>query len=163
MKPIYFFEANMRAWLVTAPRVLAARFPSFNRTISLVFMYMMFQVLALLWAFLLNAISSITLDISGLAARHAFDFSLDVSIVRAFATFYVTYSTFRVFARFGQAIGVISWESLDDFPDARQIVTNATAAWPYFILVVFIPQFAVAFALLSTPYLCSGVDTGEHM
>jgi hypothetical protein len=56
------------------------------------------QVLALLWAFLLNAASSVALDISGLAARHALDFTLDVSLVRAFATFYVVYGTFRVSA-----------------------------------------------------------------
>lgn len=38
---------------------------------------------------------SVTLDISGLAAKHAFDFSLNMSIVHGFATFYVTYSTIR--------------------------------------------------------------------
>lgn len=38
LKPIYLFETSVRAWLVTTPRVLAKRFPSFNRTISLVFM-----------------------------------------------------------------------------------------------------------------------------
>jgi hypothetical protein len=54
------------------------------------------QVLALLWAFLLNAASSIALDVSGLAARHALEFAVDVSLVRAFATFYVVYGTFRV-------------------------------------------------------------------
>lgn len=38
---------------------------------------------------------SVTLDISGLAAKHAFDFSLNRSIAHGFATFYVTYSTIR--------------------------------------------------------------------
>lgn len=38
IKPIYLFEASVRTWLVTTPRVLANRFPSFNRTISLLFM-----------------------------------------------------------------------------------------------------------------------------
>lgn len=37
-KPIYLFEATVRTWLVHAPRVLSKRFPSFNRTISLLFM-----------------------------------------------------------------------------------------------------------------------------
>ncbi|CAB1117106.1 unnamed protein product [Ectocarpus sp. CCAP 1310/34] len=95
IKPIYLFESTIRTWLVHAPRVLSKRFPSFNRTISLLFMYMMFQVLAILGAFLLNAICSVTLDISGLAAKHAFDFSLNRSIAHGFATFYVTYSTIR--------------------------------------------------------------------
>lgn len=38
IKPIYLFETSIRTWLVTTPRVLANRFPSFNRTISLLFM-----------------------------------------------------------------------------------------------------------------------------
>lgn len=38
IKPIYLFEIGVRAWLVTTPRVLAKRVPSFNRTISLIFM-----------------------------------------------------------------------------------------------------------------------------
>lgn len=37
-KPIYLFEATVRTWVVHAPRVLSKRFPSFNRTISLLFM-----------------------------------------------------------------------------------------------------------------------------
>jgi hypothetical protein len=133
IKPLYLFEASMRAWLVTGPRWVSQLLPSIHRVIGLGFMYMMLQVsiiltsshlcqyitfvhmqscsisltrgpltrlreqvLALLWAFLLNAASSVALDISGLAARHALDFTLDVSLVRAFATFYVVYGTFRV-------------------------------------------------------------------
>lgn len=38
-KPIYLFETSIRTWLVTTPKVLAKRFPSFNRTISLLFMW----------------------------------------------------------------------------------------------------------------------------
>eukprot|EP00953_Heterococcus_sp_UTEX-ZZ885_P016305 9170-Heterococcus_DN1.PRE.5 len=95
IKPLYLFEASMRAWLVTGPRLVSQLLPSIHRVIGLGFMYMMLQVLALLWAFLLNAASSVALDISGLAARHALDFTLDVSLVRAFATFYVVYGTFR--------------------------------------------------------------------
>ncbi|CAM9261345.1 unnamed protein product [Ascophyllum nodosum] len=161
LKPIYLFETTVRTWLVTTPRVLAKRFPAFNRTTSLLFMYMMFQVLALLGAFLLNAICSVTLDITGLATRHAFDFSITLSIVHGFATFYVTYSTIRVFVRFGQAVGVIAWESLDDFPDARKIVANATASWPMFISVVFIPQCLIALSLVGTPWLCAGVPAPD--
>lgn len=37
-KPIYLFEATVRTWLVHTPRVLSKRIPSFNRTISLLFM-----------------------------------------------------------------------------------------------------------------------------
>jgi hypothetical protein len=69
-------------------------------------------VLALLWAFLLNAASSVALDISGLAARHALDFTLDVSLVRAFATFYVVYGTFRVSAESYAFIRVASSKPL---------------------------------------------------
>ncbi|CAM9719523.1 unnamed protein product, partial [Ectocarpus sp. 4 AP-2014] len=163
IKPIYLFESTIRTWLVHAPRVLSKRFPSFNRTISLLFMYMMFQVLAILGAFLLNAICSVTLDISGLAAKHAFDFSLNRSIAHGFATFYVTYSTIRVFVRFGQAIGVIAWESLDDFPDARKIVNHATSQWPMFIFIVFIPQCLTALSLVGTPWLCKGVAVPERV
>ncbi|CAM9263196.1 unnamed protein product [Ectocarpus sp. 6 AP-2014] len=163
IKPIYLFESTIRTWLVHAPRVLSKRFPSFNRTISLLFMYMMFQVLAILGAFLLNAICSVTLDISGLAAKHAFDFSLNRSIAHGFATFYVTYSTIRVFVRFGQAIGVIAWESLDDFPDARKIVNHATSQWPMFIFIVFIPQCLMALSLVGTPWLCKGVAVPERV
>ncbi|KAG5181814.1 hypothetical protein JKP88DRAFT_245974 [Tribonema minus] len=91
----------------------------------------MHTVLALLWAFLLNAASSVALDVSGLAARHALDFSLYVSLVRAFATFYVVYGTFRVFARFGSNIGLIAWESLDDFPHAcRTPLLYLTSEYP---------------------------------
>ncbi|CAN0489126.1 unnamed protein product, partial [Ectocarpus sp. 12 AP-2014] len=124
---------------------------------------MMFQVLAILGAFLLNAICSVTLDISGLAAKHAFDFSLNRSIAHGFATFYVTYSTIRVFVRFGQAIGVIAWESLDDFPDARKIVNHATSQWPMFIFIVFIPQCLTALSLVGTPWLCKGVAVPERV
>lgn len=67
----------------------------------------------------------------------------------------------RVFVRFGQAIGVIAWESLDDFPDARKIVNKATTTWPFFIFIVFIPQCMLAFSLLGTPYLCKGVGVRE--
>ncbi|CAM9791431.1 unnamed protein product, partial [Phaeothamnion confervicola] len=123
VKPLYAFEAGMRAFLVGAPRLLAKHFPSFPRVTSLVFMYMMLQVLALLWAFLLNAASSVTLDVSSLAARHALDFSFHFTdIAGAFASFLSTYYTFRVLSRFGRAVGVIAWESLDDFPDARRVV-----------------------------------------
>ncbi|CAM9616140.1 unnamed protein product, partial [Ectocarpus sp. 8 AP-2014] len=106
---------------------------------------------------------SVTLDISGLAAKHAFDFSLNRSIAHGFATFYVTYSTIRVFVRFGQAIGVIAWESLDDFPDARKIVNHATSQWPMFIFIVFIPQCLMALSLVGTPWLCKGVAVPERV
>eukprot|EP00953_Heterococcus_sp_UTEX-ZZ885_P016310 9171-Heterococcus_DN1.PRE.5 len=156
IKPLYLFEASMRAWLVTGPRWVSQLLPSIHRVIGLGFMYMMLQVLALLWAFLLNAASSVALDISGLAARHALDFTLDVSLVRAFATFYVVYGTFRVFARFGGAVGLIAWESLDDFPHACRVATDAAETWPYFISVAFLPQFCLATLLLITPTLCDG-------
>lgn len=67
----------------------------------------------------------------------------------------------RVFLQFGQAMGVIAWESLDDFPDARKIVYNATTTWPFFIFIVFIPQCMLAFSLLGTPYFCEGVTIRE--
>lgn len=63
--------------------------------------------------------------------------------------------------RFGQAIGVIAWESLDDFPDARKIVKNATTTWPMFISIVFLPQCMMALSLVGTPWLCAGVDARE--
>lgn len=66
-----------------------------------------------------------------------------------------------MFVRFGQAIGVIAWESLDDFPDARKIVNHATSQWPMFIFIVFIPQCLMALSLVGTPWLCKGVAVRE--
>ena len=37
-KPIYLFEVTVRTAVVQAPRLLSERFPSFSRTISLLFM-----------------------------------------------------------------------------------------------------------------------------
>ncbi|CAM9830696.1 unnamed protein product, partial [Hapterophycus canaliculatus] len=68
-----------------------------------------------------------------------------------------------VFVRFGQAIGVIAWESLDDFPNARKIVNHATSQWPMFIFVVFVPQCLMALSLVGTPWLCEGVTAPESV
>ncbi|CAM9609523.1 unnamed protein product, partial [Chrysoparadoxa australica] len=140
----------------------ARHFPGWNRFVGLVFMYMMFQVLALLWAFLLNAYSSVTLDISGLAAQHSFNFAaLNLSHIGAFATFYCGYSTFRVFAHFGSAIASMAWESLDDFPHICRVSEAASAQWPYMISVIFLPQFFLAASLVFTPYLCAGLEEDQ--
>ncbi len=51
------------------------------------------------------------------------------SIVKAFSTFYVVYSTFRIFAGFGSAVGFTAWESLDDFPQGRSLTVKAVRRW----------------------------------
>ncbi len=53
----------------------------------------------------------------------------DTSVVKAFSTFYVVYSTFRVFAGFGSAVGFTAWESLDDFPQVRSSAVKAVSRW----------------------------------
>ncbi len=95
--------------------------------------------MGLLWAFLLNAALALSIEASSLGTRIL---SLnrntdtadgggeeDIGIVKAFSTFYVVYSTFRVFTIFGSTVGIIAWESLDDFPKARLYAVKATRQW----------------------------------
>ncbi len=53
----------------------------------------------------------------------------DVGVVKAFSTLYVVYSIFRVIAQFGSAVGMVAWESLDDFPQVRRHAVIATGRW----------------------------------
>lgn len=166
-KPLYLFEHCLRAVMVHLPRLLNESLP-FNRCTTLIFMYTILQVMALLWAFLLSAAFTVVMELSALGAKRALggegDGSLastsfeDVSMAQAFATFYVVYSTFRVFARFGKALGVIAWESVDDFPQVRKVTAGAAEAWPHFIELVFLPHVVLAVVLLATPPLCASVE-----
>ncbi len=90
----------------------------------------------MLWAFMLSAALALSIEASSWGARLLSlirstdtDVVEDVGLIKAFSTFYVVYSTFRVIAEFGSAVGTVAWESLDNFPQVRSHAVKATSRW----------------------------------
>jgi len=181
--PLYTLEAALRFFLVRWPRLLMRtgkrkevqsvpkdadsacnKFDlegsSFlinfhlHRLVSLIFMYLMLQVLGLLWAFLLNAGCILMLDLATIAMD--WDSWHQLALMSGLSTFYVTYCIFRVSIQFGNDIGLIAWQSLDDFPRAQHVVARAADRWPMLLILLFLPQSIAAFLLVVTPPVCEG-------
>lgn len=156
IKPLYLFERTARAWLVKGPRKLFRAVPLSHRILNVGFAYVLFQVLGLLWAFLINAASSLALDTTGLFVSHAFGLGGEwPTLTTAAATLYTVYSTFRVFARLAGAVNTLAQESLDNFPSVVKLVRHGpNFSWTHSILVLFIPQFLLVASLLVAPRMC---------
>mmetsp|Transcript_6083 Transcript_6083/g.23673 ORF Transcript_6083/g.23673 Transcript_6083/m.23673 type:complete len:142 (+) Transcript_6083:159-584(+) len=105
--------------------------------VSLTFMYTMFHVLAVVWAFLVNAGVTVALELSSLLLSGQNLLELDQP--KAFATFYFFYATFRTVTKFGAVVAAVAWESFDD-KQARKVVDILYDRGDYILPLLLLPQ-----------------------
>ena len=137
--------------------------------LSLLYMYIMLQVVGLLWAFVTNAAVSLGLMMAREISNTATDFfvdDLEGSTMRKreiLATFYVIYSTFRVVMRFLNGCVTTVWQSLNDFPKARrQIHAFAGAKVTLIFIATFVPIVVMSLSLIITGSVCGrSADDGK--
>jgi hypothetical protein len=133
-----------------------------TRVLSLIYVYIVLQVVGLVWAIVANATVSLGLIVAKEFGPNAgvSNFFSDIGRAEILATFYVVYSTFRVVLRFLNACIETVWDSVNDFPNCRTAIQLFSADRSFLILfATFFPVALLAVSIIVTGWVChtSGV------
>ena len=92
--------------------------------LSMLYLYIILQLVGLLWAFVTNAAVSLGLMVAKEIGSGNLSVLVWIRKREMVATFYVIYSTFRVVMQFLNCCVSTVWQSLNDFPKARRQITG---------------------------------------
>ena len=173
----YALEFVGRLALVNVPLFLLGKSPELDRISSCVMAYLIFQVVALCWAFLVNAAFALAcrvpfflppLDLviessmSNLTQSSGTSNSTDwnsllsspSTSVQLIAAFYVSYASIRVVVNFAQSLFYVALESIKDFPEASAELSKGGIFTLQLFPIVFIPALVLEIGLISADTLC---------
>ena len=118
-------ERCCRFCVEDAPRCALALFPGIGRGVSLLFMYVCFQSLAICWCFSLHAFSNLAQLGVGLLSHISpasnGGFMQRFVHFRGFITFYSLYASARCVYIFTRSLWILGWESVAGFPAASSL------------------------------------------
>jgi hypothetical protein len=162
------FEFVSRVILVNIPSYILAKSPELDRLSSIIFAYLLFQLVGFAWAFLINASFALAAEITAFLPSFAavnkdyinsysdtiLKSSLSYSSTELVAAFYVAYASIRVVIGFAQSVFHIALESIKDFPDASRILSNGGLSTLKLTPIIFIPSLILQLSLISADYIC---------
>ena len=149
-----------RFLLVNIPSYLLASSPEFDRVCSVIQAYLLLQVVALCWAFLVNSALALASEWAAfLPISSNVNGSNTIHLVLAF---YVSYASFRVVISFAQSVSHSALESMKDFPEAARVLSSAGKFTLYLSPIIFIPTFLLEFGLIYSDKLCN-INKNEYL
>ena len=129
--------------------------------LSMLYLYIILQLVGLLWAFVTNAAVSLGLMVAKEVGSADLSELSNVRKREMLATFYVFYSTFRVVMQFLNSCVSTVWQSLNDFPRARRQISGFAAKKATLILVAtYTPIIMISAALIIVGAVCDKDDAG---
>lgn len=162
------FEFVTRVILVNIPSYILAKSPELDRLSSIIFAYLLFQLVGFAWAFLINASFALAAEITAFLPSFSLigkDYinsysdtilksSLSYSSTELVAAFYIAYASIRVVIGFAQSVFHIALESIKDFPDVSRILSNGGLSTLKLTPIIFIPSLVLQLSLISADYIC---------
>mmetsp|Transcript_9797 Transcript_9797/g.19895 ORF Transcript_9797/g.19895 Transcript_9797/m.19895 type:complete len:630 (-) Transcript_9797:55-1944(-) len=132
--------------------------------LSMVYLYIILQLVGLLWAFVTNAAVSLGLMVAKEIGSGNLSALVWIRKREMVATFYVIYSTFRVVMQFVNCCVSTVWQSLNDFPKARRQITGFAAEKATLILVAtFTPIVLISIGLIVVGAVCDEEGLGAKL
>eukprot|EP01134_Creolimax_fragrantissima_P007952 CFRG7952T1 len=135
---------------VTFQEYLLITFPVLNRIVSWICLSFSLQVLGVLWAFNINAISNLALMAGAVVARADIG---NISATQLLATAYVIYATLSVLITFGKFTWHTGLAGLKHFPRQRQMILLDRGSQSVMLCTLFI-ILAGLVTLIAVPRLC---------
>eukprot|EP00520_Triparma_pacifica_P000869 CAMPEP_0118648814 /NCGR_PEP_ID=MMETSP0785-20121206/9366_1 /TAXON_ID=91992 /ORGANISM="Bolidomonas pacifica, Strain CCMP 1866" /LENGTH=978 /DNA_ID=CAMNT_0006541051 /DNA_START=204 /DNA_END=3136 /DNA_ORIENTATION=+ len=130
----------------------------------MVYLYIILQLVGLLWAFVTNAAVSLGLMVAKEIGSGNLSALVWIRKREMVATFYVIYSTFRVVMQFVNCCVSTVWQSLNDFPKARRQITGFAAEKATLILVAtFTPIVLISIGLIVVGAVCDEEGLGAKL
>ena len=144
------FSIGVEFWarllMVNLPSYVLANSIASDRLCMALFTYLLFQVVGITWASLVNAAFALACELSYIVNTS--------TTVRLIFTFYIYYASLRVVIVFAQSTATLALQNLENFPDACRLLAANRATAPYMALNIFVPALLLEMGLLTADWVC---------
>lgn len=128
-------EFITRFILVNIPSALLVSFPELDRISSIVFSYLLFQVVGYCWAFLVNAAFAISCQIASfLPFNHI---NNEATTLQLIASFYFVYASARIVISYAKSSSYLGYQSLQDFPHISLVIFISYILYLLLLFIIF--------------------------
>ncbi|DBA02144.1 TPA: hypothetical protein N0F65_004779 [Lagenidium giganteum] len=144
------WEALVRACVVDAPALVFQCIPNADKAVSVFFVYVMLQALALLWPLLGNVASVLGENMMTI---------ITMPVSQAGCVLGLYASVVALIFGFGRAMWVLTWQSTDNFPQIRRLIASECRPQTV-IFAAALPMLFILPSLMLVPFVCA--DDTDH-